>query len=461
MHLSNSSALRRFTWFREILISGAPGVLRKFVKAFEAGEPNVWVTREERNSIRRFLFILKYRGSTFHQRFSHETSDAYDFNDKEKLEKYMREKNMKRPVDVWFEGLRVIMDLKMDTKGWEQELPRRMYPDDAMWFIMHTQMMYMSICTPSEPDNEFILTDNSYNVFEGPNTFSHDPVTGKVTESGWTNFHEFAPLSPKLMIVLRSNILPIPEEDSSPNIRAEREAWRKMVVDDYYGTAQQSSLADLPITKPRNNYSRVVNGRVEFLPGEDGTLSKTHKFCFSFFPVDTKHVNQINHILFDNAYRCASIVFGSKDVFTRTLEWYMSNDSKLGKAVMGDSQEARRKLLVNLAALMKSLGSELEPVWTEIPDEIMSEFERMKTLMQSMRKGMADWMREGQKELEDNNPRPSHGPKYAFLRLGKGFQAQPNCTTNSNPLQALIVTFSSQVEPTRRLWKTWSSPTVC
>ncbi|RYC54612.1 hypothetical protein CHU98_g11597 [Xylaria longipes] len=392
-------------------------IFRRMVKAFEAGDPNIWVTRDERNSIRRFLFILKFRGSTFHQRFHHETSDEYFCNDKSRLQTYMEENNFKRPVDVWFHSLKTILNLKMDTENWKQELVKNMYQDDAMWFIMHSEMMYMAICTPSEPDAEFILTDNSYNVFEGPNTFVQNPATGKFHESGWTSFHEFAPLSPKLMIILRSNLLPVPEEDINPKIKASREKMLKEAVDDFYGHSQQSNLADLPIHKARNNYSQVMNGRTQFLPGEDGTQLKTHKFSFSFFPIDMEHVNKINLILFDNAHRCANIVFGSKDTFIKTLEWYMTSPSIFGKKITGDNQEDRRKLLMNLAALLKSLGSTRESVWTEITDPAMPDFDNMHVLERSLRKGLADWMLSSKKELEES-PIPPRGGRFAYISLG-------------------------------------------
>lgn len=393
-------------------------VFRKIVKAFEAGDPNVWLTREERNSIRKFLFILKYRGSTFHRRFYHENSDEYVSNDKSRLQTYMEEHNFKRPVDVWFHGLKTIMNLTMDKENWKEELVENMYRDDAMWFLMHSEMMYMAICTPSDPSAEFILTGNSYNVFEGPNTFSQNPVTGKFDESGWTSFHEFAPLSPKLMIVLRSNLLPVPEEDSNPEIKAWREARRKEAVDDWYGASQQSILADLPIHKARNNYSQVINGRVHSLPGQDGTPLKTHKFCFSFFPVGMEHVNQINHIFFDNAHSCPNIIFGSQESFLKTLEWYMTYPSKLGKAIAADSSEARRKLLMNLAALMRSLGSTKEPVLTEGVAQAMSEFDEMKALQSSLQRGMADWMLSAKKELQES-PQAPQGGKFAYISLGR------------------------------------------
>lgn len=368
------------TMFGE-LESRASVVFRKVTKAFEAKEQGVWVSRDERNLIRKFLFLLKYRSSGFHRRFYHESEDGYNSNDKEKFHAYMRENGFKRPVDVWFQSIKAIIEVDMDPEGnWARALPKRMYSDDAVWFFAHVQAMYMAICTPSDPEAEFILTDNSYGIFEGPNTFSTDE-TGKTVETGWTSFHEFAPLSPRLMVILRSSLLPNPEEDGSQRIREEREALRKMSVEDWYGTDMKSRLADLPIAKPRNNYSRIVNGRVEFLPGEDSKLRKNDRFCFRFFPVSTEHVNKVNLFLFDNAQRCRNIVFGNKDAFKRTLEWYMTTPVTYGKVVAADGPEQRRKLLQNLAALLKTLGSTKEPVWTEMPLPTMSEFDRMDRLL--------------------------------------------------------------------------------
>ncbi|KAI1773333.1 hypothetical protein F4818DRAFT_423952 [Hypoxylon cercidicola] len=274
--------------------------------------------------------------------------------------------------------------------------------------------MFLAICTPSDPGAEFILTDNSYGIFEGPNTFCQNKETGKVEESGWTSFHEFAPLSPKLMIILRSFLLPNPEEDGSQRIREVRESWRKMAVDDFYMAEQKSMLADLPITKPRNSYSQVVNGRVQLLPGEDGKPRKTDKFCFRFFPVSTEHVNKINLFLFDNAQRCNNIVFGTEDAFKRTLEWYMTTPVTYGKVVTADAPELKRKHLEKLAALMKALGSTKQPVWTEVPLQRMPWFGRIHRLMKDSMRMFPDVVGTSNKET----PSTTDGLMRSYRCLG-------------------------------------------
>jgi len=352
-------------------------IFRKIIKAFEDKKPDLWLDRVEMNTVRKFIFIQKYRNTTFYRRFNHDSPDEYVANDAEPLRAYMDSTNTKRPIDVWFQGLKAIIELDLTKEGWQEELHNRMFHYDARWFIANFQFMYMAICTPSNQDAEFILTDNSHSIFEGPNFFVEDPFTGETHEDAWTNFHEFCPVSPKLMIVLRSFLLPVPEEDEDPEIASFREELRKSCVDDAYGAPKPSLLADLPITKARNNYSEIVNGRVQLLPGEFGDGSLHHKFCLRFFPIEMEHVNMINHFMFDNAYLDSSIVFGTYEAFFRTLEWYMTVPCKYGKVITGDSLEERRRLMVNLAALAKSLGSDKEPVWRDVEGSPLTQSQKM------------------------------------------------------------------------------------
>jgi hypothetical protein len=107
-----------------------------------------------------------------------------------------------------------MMELKMDAKGsWMAALVERIYPDDAKWFIAHTQMMYLALCTPVNKDDEFLLTENAYGIHEGPVSSRIDPKSGGFIATAYTEFHKFAVISPKLIMVLRSFVLPIPEED--------------------------------------------------------------------------------------------------------------------------------------------------------------------------------------------------------------------------------------------------------
>jgi hypothetical protein len=359
-------------------------VFRKITKAFEQKEKGLWLTREERDLVRKFLFLLKYRGSTFHRRFYHDNTECYEADDRELLWEYIAEKGFKRPMDVWLHNLRTIMELRMDPEGeWIKDLPKRMFFDDAMWFIVHAQCMYMAICTPSNPSDEFILTDNSYNVFEGPNCFVTDKTTGKVEGGSHTPLHEFAPISPKLMIILRSCVLPVPEEDANPEIKEERDLWHSMALDTVYNCKVKSLLSDLPITKARNNYSEIVNGRLQLNEDEDGKRRKDHKFCFKYFPIDPKHVHTINRVFLQNAYICSRVVFGTKDSLSRTLEAHLTAPSNI---ITGSDADLQLKFMKKLAAVSKSLGSEEESVWREEPTPEVRDYEGSRLKILEMRR---------------------------------------------------------------------------
>jgi Protein of unknown function (DUF4238) len=99
------------------LESNAGAIVSKVRKAFGAGHQDVWITRPERDVLRTFLFIMKYRGLRAHKRFYHQTADDYAENDREKLLEYMRKKGYQRPIDVWFDSIKAMLDLKIDTEG--------------------------------------------------------------------------------------------------------------------------------------------------------------------------------------------------------------------------------------------------------------------------------------------------------------------------------------------------------
>jgi hypothetical protein len=174
-----------------------------------------------------------------------------------------------------------------------------MFPADTTLFIFYAQHSYMAFCTPAEKDDEFILTDQAYNLFKGPthNTFCVE--TGDYVGDTYMCFHEFGPISPRLIIVLRSGTLPKALEDKDSKVK---KASQKML----YGASAQfpepenvrSILKDLPVAKAMNSYSRVVNSRLELAPGESGTPQSRDRFTFRFWPISTKHMNIINSIFF-------------------------------------------------------------------------------------------------------------------------------------------------------------------
>lgn len=340
-------------------------IFRQIVKGVERGDIGLWLPREDRNVLRKFLFLLTYRGSQSHRRFYLATPDEYNSEDGMELYQYMLDRGFDRPVDVWFDNLKAIAECEMDAEGqWMEDIQKRMYAPDARWFCHHTQQSYLAFCSPSSVDAEFLLAENSYSVYEGIHSFLLNPKTGQQTNGPWVNFHYFAPISPKVVIVLRSNLLPLPEEDFDDEVREERDQRRSAAVDHWFGTGRQSGLADLPITKARSNYTELIDGQLKKLQPY-APRSRDDRFFFKFFQVNNDHVNKINSFMLDGAR--SSIVFASPNIFTRTLEWYLTDRSQTWKNVVGTEDERQSKvtLLTKLSALMESLGSTAEPIWEE------------------------------------------------------------------------------------------------
>jgi hypothetical protein len=360
-------------------------IFRKITKAFEQKETGIWLMRPERDLLRKFLFLLKYRGDGFRRRFFHQNPEDYNSDDRELVLEYMAAHGFERPLDVWFHNIKTIIETDMDPQhNWVLKLRKRMFPADAMWFFGHVSTYHMAICTPTNPDDEFILTDNSYNIFEGPNGFAQDINTGEVGGVGYTPLHKFAPVSPKLMILLRCNVLPNALEDADKEAKEFRDLQRSLACP--FGS--KSLLGDLPIHKATNNYSRVVDGRIVLVSGEDGKLRRDHKFCFKFFPINSTQVHTINAILLDNVATCTSVVFESQESFARTLEWYLTAPCSIGK-ILTDTNvnvDVRAAVLKKLEGVSRELGSQKETVFVKMPNAPILDY-------QGFRRGHLEWNR--------------------------------------------------------------------
>ena len=290
----------------------ASGILRKAKRMQEEGKHEFQLTRGEKDLLRRFIFIMLYRNRTMTGRYEKSAAD-YDCDDRDKMIAYMNAKGFAQPRNVYFSNIRAFIDVDVSTEWqvWYEEISRRAYPSDARWFFKNMQMSYIAFCTPQVEADEFLMTQNVYSIFEGANS-------GGL----WTDYHIFAPVSPKLMIITRSFLLKggVDEDESS---RQELLKWTKSMHID--PDSAESCLEDLPIAKARNNYSHVVNGKTVLLPTK---MSRNkHVFYFRFFPLGSRHVQKINTILLEEAPGTIALVYKSLESLRRALQSYLTDDS--------------------------------------------------------------------------------------------------------------------------------------
>ncbi|KAL6872934.1 hypothetical protein J3F83DRAFT_731455 [Trichoderma novae-zelandiae] len=340
-----------------VLENRASNAYRKITKAYEDGKPAVWLQRSEKDILRKFIFLLTYRGEQYHRKYNFNSMEDYDEDDKGLLQAYMTMRGFTRPIDVWLQSLETIIDLDMDAGGnWKKSIFKSIYFPIADSFVSHIGEMYMAICTPANADEEFVLTDNCYNVSEGQTTSYYDESVGKHILMS-PRFHKFAPISPRLILVLRHNLLPEPTEDANPEIKEYREFQRQLWIDSLYGSGTKSILEDLPVQKATTNYSR------------DRHFAMGDNFCFTIFKIPTGHVRKMNGLLIDHAFHGSRIVFNRKDAFLDLMEWYLTEPCEVGKNLMGEHAATQLAYIEGLSQFMLREGRALEPEWTFWPSE--------------------------------------------------------------------------------------------
>lgn len=251
--------------------------------------------------------------------------------------------------------------MDIDTEGcWKQHISKSIYFPIADQFINHICDMYMAIFTPVNYNEEFVLTDNCYNVCKGRAITYFNISTGKHV-SICPRFHKFAPISPRLMIILQSTHLPEPLEDVDPAIKRWRQFQRQLYIDPIFGSGIKSILEDVPIQKALNNYMEIVDGRLAPRPEWNQRLGINDSFCFTIFSVPTRYVRTINGLLIDLAYHSSRIIFNQKDIFLDLMEWYLTEPCEVGKNLTGENAFKQLQYIEGLSNFKSRQGREISP----------------------------------------------------------------------------------------------------
>lgn len=174
----------------------------------------------------------------------------------------MRKKGFKSPRDVWFDNLRVFLDIELDVDNkWIDYISRQAYCEDAKLFEIHVRNQFITFCQPELSQDEFILTENAYGVFEGPSSFNVDATGNQLGPRIATEYHNFAPISPQLMIISRGCLLASPTEEGAPEFAAEHELWNEIHRSLHACPEEATSiLHNLPIKRCTNSYSNRMDG---------------------------------------------------------------------------------------------------------------------------------------------------------------------------------------------------------
>ncbi|KAG8677834.1 hypothetical protein FPOAC1_003862 [Fusarium poae] len=381
----------------------ASRIIRKIVTEHQACKDSVTLMRTERDILRKFLFLLMYRGPGHYRRFDHESIDDCHPSDQPILKEYMDKHNLQRPIDAWLHSLSAIIDLHMDLGDeWAKQVYRSVYYCIATDFVDHVTNYWIAICTPASEDQEFILTDTGYNVHEGPTVHYRDRETGEHAALG-PSFHYFTTIAPRLVIVMRSRYLPEPFEDANPELKSERGFLRKIMTDALFGKGTKSILEDMPVHKAFNNYSSIINGRVTPRPGWDGKLRPNDEFSFPFFKVNTDQMRIINGLLLDHAFHGSIIVFDRKAVFLNLLQWYLEEPCEVGKNLIGEHHDAKKEYITQLAYFMENEGRKVKTNITSWPGEHSINLKRLREIGMEGARWAEEFSQERNNETEGDH----------------------------------------------------------
>ncbi|PUU82244.1 hypothetical protein B9Z19DRAFT_1075273 [Tuber borchii] len=296
------------------LESSAAIIYHKIKTVHESGNSNFSITRKERNILRKFLFVMRYRSHKFWSKYTR-TIDTYESSDRSRLIEFMKERSITDPRQVWLLNLEVIVRTEIDVdREWLQTIGREMFGDDAGMYLLHMSESYMAFCEPQSSEDEFILTDNGFGIFEGPVVYDTpnlkstgaDGSPPRLGDPRYTEFHKLAPLSPRLILVLRSNFL-----RDEPIWKRKREISRQF--DAQPGAV--SLLQDLPIKPPKKHY---------WLPGKSKPVyTLEDEFFFEIYKVKTEQIHVINGLMLQESVR--SITWVSDESLVRSLQAFLRN----------------------------------------------------------------------------------------------------------------------------------------
>ncbi|EUC36400.1 hypothetical protein COCCADRAFT_88263 [Bipolaris zeicola 26-R-13] len=265
----------------------------------------------------------------------------------------------------------------MYNDGLKDCVETKIYPPDALWLAQHVRSMYMAFVTPSDPQEEFILTENAFGIHEGPVSYSVNRFTGKKKQTVYTEFHLLTVISPRLAIVFRSEEMPEPLEDLIPRVREWKSTMLAMTAHIHADPEHVTSLLeDLPIAKARNSYTTVRNGRIELAEGADGVPKMNDKFVFIFFPLESDHAQKINMVMLDQAHDIDKLVFKSETALLKAMEFYLEYPCLTRglysmKTVSDDPDDPRLRFLKQMEDVASMLGSSttakyhVDPLWED------------------------------------------------------------------------------------------------
>lgn len=330
----------------------------------------ITLTHGEVFTLKKFIFIMKYRSTLFYKRYNHESCEEYNDNDKAKMMAYMQMRGFTRPIDVWHDNILKLLNTEAQNEHqYVSKLSKSMYPMDAAWVELDMVIKYPVLCVPLQKDEEFVLSEHSFCLHEGPS----DGDNG-----AWTDFHVFCIIAPRLAIMLRLDLLPERLEESNEKVCSEKRQKLGEILSKHRIPGEATSrFRDLPVYKPRSGYQKNEDGSLFHSPSTQRSKGSANPLGFPVARIGSNDLQTINALAFNEAYDLSKIVFATESALKRALEFFLRMPSTGAYSLKNYSSEIDPRVL-HLKRLEKAselLGLKVEGVYKLPTSEIMSEEE--------------------------------------------------------------------------------------
>ena len=378
----------------------AARLIVRIKRAQEMNERSVTLTRVERNTIRKFLFVMKYRSPLFWAKYAC-SLEEYGHVDREEVLRYMEKRGFTKPIEIWLHTLKTILDTHIDAKNeWIRTLMATCFVPDVGWFWLNMTGFFMAFCQPRNLNDEFILSESAFGIHEGPTetrgpipldaeaattALSNNPGPGGAELSserekfarnkGWyTEFHKMAPFSPRLLLVLRSNHLRNEETKQERHRMADEGIWPGS-----HQWKMPSVFEHLHLDPPDPTY--VVGP-------EPDNHTDNDVFKFTLHRLSHRDLSLFNFIILNEVR--LFLTWNSNDAMKRTLREYLADEKfclsgeiVLDKNIERNPELLRRQKLQSLVALLD--GYQGPP--SEIPlPSLTTHFQGMSQVEENLRK---------------------------------------------------------------------------
>ncbi|CAG8455068.1 21252_t:CDS:1 [Dentiscutata erythropus] len=328
-----------------ILEEKASKVVRDIIETSQM-KSQIVLLRKDLADLRKFLFIMDYRKPSRRNQFA---DKRFDIVTGSMVENFMQEHNLQSSQEVWLQNVREIID----TPHEDVKDNTRIFVVDRMDYRLRMIDCFLAIWQAGEND-EFIMTSNSFGLFEGIN-YDVPIQVGGFGGPRQIAFHWFYVISPKLAVVLCASGFRegVGFEALDKFLGFKHRSIFKNVshpppIPEYVGFKEPSKL------RPESEFDkpfdfREFDNRFDWWANQSGLKKQDNdKFTFTFVKANSATVHLVNSILLNEANPDLQLSFLSLPYLYKTIVKYYKNFKDNNFMPSQDFSKMKRTLFIAL-----------------------------------------------------------------------------------------------------------------